>query len=299
MFKEEEIRIEKFKKKLVKKILTIVTTFLLITGLINGKIITYADTGDITLSVENKTLSQDQIGPGVGPILESGELESAPSNPKINIYFTDFNGNMDGQVSINNLLIYGGVGNGIFHSTTSDEQLIYDEYNYDNNNLSVDNSTLTKYMVIKKEDGTLFDFKGLKAAIFESMTVVIEGYRNNSLIGSVEYVNSNGYSASYLSMDSGRLIPSIFGNVDMVKITGKKYLDSVSNNMQDGSVVMLDTGMGFFAQSVTLGDPISTTHTLTYTAGTHGTISGISPQTVNNGASGSVVTAVADTGYHL
>jgi len=41
------------------------------------------------------------------------------------------------------------------------------------------------------------------------------------------------------------------------------------------------------------------TYTLTYTAGAHGTISGTSPQTVNWGALGSQVTAVADTGYHF
>jgi len=42
-----------------------------------------------------------------------------------------------------------------------------------------------------------------------------------------------------------------------------------------------------------------TTYTLTYTAGTGGTISGTSPQPVNHGASGSLVTAVADAGYHF
>jgi len=41
------------------------------------------------------------------------------------------------------------------------------------------------------------------------------------------------------------------------------------------------------------------TFTLTYTAGTNGTISGTSPQTVNSGASGTAVTAVPATGYHF
>ena len=41
------------------------------------------------------------------------------------------------------------------------------------------------------------------------------------------------------------------------------------------------------------------TYTLTYTAGTNGKISGTTPQTVNCGASGSPVTAVANTGYHF
>jgi uncharacterized cupredoxin-like copper-binding protein len=41
------------------------------------------------------------------------------------------------------------------------------------------------------------------------------------------------------------------------------------------------------------------THTLTYTAGTGGTISGTSPQTVAHGGSGTPVTAVPDAGYRF
>ena len=41
------------------------------------------------------------------------------------------------------------------------------------------------------------------------------------------------------------------------------------------------------------------TYTLTYTAGSNGTITGASPQTVNRGASGTAVMAVANTGYHF
>ncbi|MFZ3043611.1 MAG: peptidoglycan-binding protein, partial [Minisyncoccia bacterium] len=41
------------------------------------------------------------------------------------------------------------------------------------------------------------------------------------------------------------------------------------------------------------------THTLTYVAAANGTLSGISPQTVNDGASGSTVIAIADPGFHF
>jgi len=41
------------------------------------------------------------------------------------------------------------------------------------------------------------------------------------------------------------------------------------------------------------------TYTLTYTAGAHGSISGISPQTVNYGGSGTAVTAVPDKNYRF
>ncbi len=40
-------------------------------------------------------------------------------------------------------------------------------------------------------------------------------------------------------------------------------------------------------------------YTLTYTAGANGSLTGTTPQTVNSGANGSAVTAVADTHYHF
>ena len=50
--------------------------------------------------------------------------------------------------------------------------------------------------------------------------------------------------------------------------------------------------------SVTANFAINT-YTLTYTAGANGTITGTSPQTVNHGADGTEVTAVANAGYHF
>jgi uncharacterized repeat protein (TIGR02543 family) len=41
------------------------------------------------------------------------------------------------------------------------------------------------------------------------------------------------------------------------------------------------------------------TYTLTYNAGANGSVSGVSPQSVNFGGDGSAVTAVADSGYHF
>ncbi len=41
------------------------------------------------------------------------------------------------------------------------------------------------------------------------------------------------------------------------------------------------------------------TYTLTYNVGTGGHLTGVTPQTVNHGADGTAVTAVADTGYHF
>ena len=50
--------------------------------------------------------------------------------------------------------------------------------------------------------------------------------------------------------------------------------------------------------SVTANFAINT-YTLTYTAGANGSITGTSPQTVNHGADGTLVTAVPNAGYHF
>lgn len=85
----------------------------------------------------------------------------------------------------------------------------------------------------------------------------------------------------------------------------------VSGNTFSGSIVIpADATLGSDTVAATNGStdtataPLTVsapvvTHTLTYTAGAHGSITGTSPQTINDGASGSAVTAVPDSGYHF
>ena len=49
----------------------------------------------------------------------------------------------------------------------------------------------------------------------------------------------------------------------------------------------------------TFAADVASTFTLHYVAGSNGTITGTLSQTVNSGASGAAVTAVADSGYHF
>lgn len=60
--------------------------------------------------------------------------------------------------------------------------------------------------------------------------------------------------------------------------------DTVYNNLKPNNVTATNTDNDFV---------------LTYTAGTGGAISGITPQTINSGANGTLVTAVPDTNYHF
>jgi hypothetical protein len=68
-------------------------------------------------------------------------------------------------------------------------------------------------------------------------------------------------------------------------------------NWSDGSTANPRTDTSVIAnKSVTANFAINT-YTLTYTAGANGSLTGTSPQTVNHGANGSAVTAVANTHY--
>ncbi len=65
----------------------------------------------------------------------------------------------------------------------------------------------------------------------------------------------------------------------------------------------MDTGNEGATQTtsgtLTIGAPVITQFTLTYTAGTNGTLSGSTTQTVNQGANGTAVTAVANPGFNF
>ncbi len=66
----------------------------------------------------------------------------------------------------------------------------------------------------------------------------------------------------------------------------------------DDMCTWVDVGTTTIGNIKYTGTPVPT-YTLTYSAGTNGTISGTTPQTVNHNGSGTAVTAVANTGYHF
>ena len=82
--------------------------------------------------------------------------------------------------------------------------------------------------------------------------------------------------------------------VTAVANTGYHFVD-----WSDGVLTAARTDLDVSANvSVTANFAINT-YTLTYTAGAGGSITGVSPQTVNHGEDGTEVTAVANTGYHF
>lgn len=76
--------------------------------------------------------------------------------------------------------------------------------------------------------------------------------------------------------------------------------DELDTTYYSGDKVHLNnTGYGIVASLAETAINQMTSYTLTYTAGSHGSISGTSPQTVDYGSDGSAVTAVPDDGYYF
>jgi hypothetical protein len=115
----------------------------------------------------------------------------------------------------------------------------------------------------------------------KTYTVTPSAGANGSLSPSTaQTVNSGSTTSFTVSPDTGYHIDSVSG---------------CSGSLADSTYT---TGAITADCTVTAGFAINS-YTLTYTAGSNGSISGTSPQTVNYGASGSAVTAVPAAHYHF
>ena len=120
-------------------------------------------------------------------------------------------------------------------------------------------------------------------------TFAINGYSINATAGTGGTISPSGIvSVNYGDNQTFNISPN----------TGYSISDVVVDSLSQGAI----TNYSF--TSVSANHTISAsfsinTFTLTYTAGTNGSISGNATQTVNYGDSGTAVTAVPDTGYHF
>src|SRR3989344_3014107 len=67
----------------------------------------------------------------------------------------------------------------------------------------------------------------------------------------------------------------------------------------DGSTANARTDTNIVSDISAAANFAINTHTLTYTAGSNGSVAGTSPQTINHNSNGTEVTAVADSNYHF
>lgn len=131
--------------------------------------------------------------------------------------------------------------------------------------------------------------------------------------GDVSAVVTYTVTAS-VTASSGTITPltqtvaeGLYATVTITAASGSWIVTGGLVDSVDGAIVAADhlTSYIYTTTAVTANRTIGVTfeaiptYTLTYTAGTNGTILGTSPQTVNQGASGTAVTAVPNVGYHF
>src|SRR5437870_3140536 len=93
--------------------------------------------------------------------------------------------------------------------------------------------------------------------------------------------------------------PTLFPYTTLFRSTALPNTGYHFTGWSDGSTAAARTDSNVTGNiSVTASFAINT-FTLTYTAGSNGTLTGSSPQTVDYNASGTLVTALPNTGYHF
>jgi hypothetical protein len=120
-----------------------------------------------------------------------------------------------------------------------------------------------------------------------ALTVAALGVLSNDTAG-----GGDALTASLVSgVSHGTLAPNANGSFTYTPTAGYSGSDSFTYCAYDGTA---------YSNTVTVSITVTPgMRTLTYTAGSGGTISGTSPQTVNYDGSGTAVTAVPNIGYHF
>jgi predicted regulator of Ras-like GTPase activity (Roadblock/LC7/MglB family) len=113
----------------------------------------------------------------------------------------------------------------------------------------------------------------------------------------------DSHTLTYTSEANGTLI----GTTEQLVIPGDdgSVITAVANtgyhftNWSDGLLTAARTDTNVTADATLTASFAIDTHTLTYIAGTNGSLTGTSPQTIDYGSNGGSVMAVANTGYHF
>ncbi|MEW6079561.1 MAG: InlB B-repeat-containing protein [Thermodesulfobacteriota bacterium] len=116
-------------------------------------------------------------------------------------------------------------------------------------------------------------------------------------------VNINTYTLAYAAGAHGALIGNTLQTVsygsDGTAVTAVSFGGYHFLRWDDGNLLTTRTDVNVTADIAVTALFAVDTFTLEYTAGDHGTISGITPQTVSYGADGAAVTAMPDPGWHF
>jgi hypothetical protein len=161
--------------------------------------------------------------------------------------------------------------------------------NYGANGTTVTATPATGYHFVSWSDGVL-------TAARRDMNVIVDVSASASFA-------INTYTLSYSAGANGSIVGSAtqvvnYGsNGTLVTATPATGYHFVS--WSDGVLTAARTDTNVTANLSVSASFAINTYTLTYSAGAHGTITGVSPQTVNYGSDGMLVTAVPASGYHF
>ena len=138
------------------------------------------------------------------------------------------------------------------------------------------------------------------------------GGNNTNPVWSANPLNKPGATASvaYTSTLAGDATDANGDPLTFTKVNGPSWLSVASNGALSGTPGAGDVGTNNLAVRVSDGRSGTATttlaivvaprtYTLTYSAAANGTLSGTTPQTVNQGASGTAITAVPASGYYF
>ena len=198
------------------------------------------------------------------------------------------------------------------------------------NSFKITNSTIVNNNADAGAGGILFESVTDGYNLHMKNTILANNTGNGSsndfyvVSGSAGRITDNGYNiVEYSTNKTWSATGDITGNQASLNIASSLADNNATNGVQtlalsSGSVA-IDAGNSTANSSIAILDidqrgggrngtvdigayeynasGLVVTYTLTYTAGANGSISGTSPQTVNEGSNGSAVTAAADTGY--
>ncbi len=113
--------------------------------------------------------------------------------------------------------------------------------------------------------------------------------------------NADRLAASSITF-GGTLTVANLGGTLLAGDSFQLFSGTISGAFAATNLPALGTGLAWNTSQMAINGTISvvpTTYMLTYNAGTNGTVSGPTPQTVNYNTSGTAITAVPNTGYHF
>jgi len=122
---------------------------------------------------------------------------------------------------------------------------------------------------------------------------------NEPTSGTVTVLNNVLYTAAANGTISGITAQYMFDGENGTPVTAVPNTGYHFTGWSDGALAETRSETNVTSDISLTANFAINTYGLTYTAGANGSISGITPQTVNHGSNGTLVTAVPDTGYHL